>query len=47
MSDPREFHEAVCWLCKQPAAWLVYERSTDDESDWLLTCEKHKTAAFS
>ena len=46
MSDSREFHEAVCWLCKEPVAWLVYE---DDRraSAFLLTCEKHKTAAFS
>lgn len=46
MTDRREFHEVVCWMCKQPAAWLVYENALPD-AEWLMTCEQHKTAAFS
>ena len=43
----REFHPTVCWLCKGIASWLVYADKDDPESEWLMTCEKHRFEAFS
>jgi hypothetical protein len=47
VSDGREFCETVCWMCGVPSAWLVYARRDDPDSEWLMTCEKHKFEAFS
>jgi hypothetical protein len=47
MADRREYHEAACWMCHEPAVWLVYEDRLDPQSEWLMTCQRHKHSAFS
>jgi hypothetical protein len=43
----RQFELARCWLCGAPAIWVVTEMDSEYPTDTLLTCEDHKTAAFS
>ncbi len=49
MSDRREFVGAGCfkYRCPAPIAWIVYENIHDGESDWMLTCDAHRTWAWS
>lgn len=45
MSDERIFKPLLCAYCKAPATTQVFENKWSP--DYIYTCDKHETTAFS